>query len=153
MTKKGAEQLFLSNQLCFSLYAASRLVTQQYAPYLAPLDLTYPQYLVLLVLWEKRRCTVSELGNELCLDSGTLSPLLKKLEQKGLIDRRRLKEDERSVSIEVTKAGTALRAKAESIPQKILCRSKMDLARAISLKRELDELRKNLQSGDETLPQ
>jgi DNA-binding MarR family transcriptional regulator len=99
--------LALENQLCFAVYAASHAFTKAYKPLLAELGVTYPQYLVLLVLWEKRVATVTEIGTALGLDTGTLSPLLKRLEKTGLIRRERSKEDERQVTIHLTSAGVA----------------------------------------------
>ncbi|MFX1708519.1 DNA-binding transcriptional regulator, MarR family [Chitinophaga ginsengisegetis] len=115
------KQLKLSNQLCFSFYALSRLVTSHYQPLLGPLDLTYPQYLVMLVLWEHDIVSVKTLGQQLMLDSGTLTPLLKRLETKKLIKRVRSKEDERSVNIHLTAAGRQLQQEAADIPEKISC--------------------------------
>lgn len=108
--------LFLENQLCFPMYAASRLITKLYTPHLDALDLTYPQYLVMLVLWEHKSQSVSEIGNRLYLESNTLTPLLKRLEQKGLLSRTRSKTDERSVLIQITSAGEELKSKAQEIP-------------------------------------
>ncbi len=110
------EAMKLSRQLCFPLYAAARNVTGLYTPYLRPLGLTYTQYLVFLVLWEKDGLTVTELGEKLMLDNGTLSPLLKKLERGGYLERRRSREDERVVTITLTDAGRALREKARDVP-------------------------------------
>ena len=106
----------LRDQVCFALYAASRAVTSTYRPLLEPLGLTYPQYLVLLVLWERDDTTVKDLGDALRLDSGTLSPLLKRLESAGLVTRRRNPSDERSVVISLTEQGAKLRRKASQIP-------------------------------------
>ena len=106
----------LSNQLCFPLYAAARNVTGLYTPCLRPLGLTYTQYIVFLVLWEKDALTVGEIGERLMLDNGTLSPLLKKMEQAGYVERRRSQEDERVVVITLTEAGRALQEKAKDIP-------------------------------------
>lgn len=108
--------LLLDQQLCFALYAASRAVTAAYRPLLEALDLTYPQYLTMLVLWEQDGLTVRELGSRLQLDSGTLTPLLKRLQQAGLVLRERRRSDEREVEIHLTPQGRALRASAESIP-------------------------------------
>jgi DNA-binding MarR family transcriptional regulator len=108
--------LRLSRQLCFALYAASRATINLYRPILDPLGLTYPQYLVLLVLWERGDTTVKALGDELMLDSGTLSPLLKRMESAGLVRRVRRPEDERSVLVSPTGAGSALRDRVESVP-------------------------------------
>ena len=111
--------LLLKNQLCFPLYAAARQVTGLYAPLLKPLGLTYTQYLVFLVLWEEDGLKVGDLGGRLLLDSGTLTPLLKKLEEKGLLTRRRCEEDERVVRVFLTDEGRALRAKALTIPASV----------------------------------
>ena len=113
------EAMKLANQLCFPLYAAARNVTALYTPHLKPLGLTYTQYIVFLVLWEKDGLTVGEIGNALMLDNGTLSPLLKKMEQAGYIERRRCREDDRVVEITLTKKGRALQERAKDIPQKI----------------------------------
>lgn len=118
--KNTSEQLFLDNQLCFPLYAASRLTTKIYAPYLQVLDLTYPQYLVMLVLWEHKTQNVNQIGKRLFLESNTLTPLLKRLEQKALITRRRSTLDERSVELRLTEKGEKLKEKAQLIPQNIL---------------------------------
>jgi DNA-binding MarR family transcriptional regulator len=112
--------LRLDDQLCFALYAASRSVTQLYRPLLEELGLTYPQYLVMLVLWERGTVPVRELSDALQLDYGTLSPLLKRLQSAGFIDRRRSVEDERSVLVGLTPAGETLRARADRIPQMIV---------------------------------
>ena len=113
------EDLYLANQVCFPLYAASNEIIRHYTPLLKPLDLTYTQYLVMLVLWEKKKTTVKELGNDLCLDSGTLTPLLKKLAEKNYIKRQRETDDERIVNVTLTSQGVALQKQAEGIPQKI----------------------------------
>ena len=113
-------KLYLENQLCFPLYAASRLTTKVYAPYLNELDITYPQYLVLLVLWQYTEQTVNEIGSRLLLESNTLTPLLKRLEQKKLIPRKRSNTDERSVIISLTEKSEEFRDKAVLIPDKIL---------------------------------
>ena len=113
------EAMKLENQLCFPLYAAARKITGLYAPHLKPLDLTYTQYIVLLVLWEHREITVGELCRRLYLDSGTISPLLKKLESAGYIVKARAREDERVVEIRLTEAGAALQEAAKDIPEKV----------------------------------
>ena len=110
------DALKIDNQLCFPLYACSRAVIKQYKPYLDKLDLTYTQYIALMVLWERRSLTVKELGDKLFLDSGTLTPLLKKLEIKGLVTRRRSSEDERNLIVAITPQGEALRDRALEIP-------------------------------------
>ena len=106
----------LTNQLCFPLYAAARYLTGLYTPWLKPLGLTYTQYIVFLVLWEKDGISVSELGAKLMLDNGTISPLLKKMEQAGYIERRRSRGDDRVVEVTLTEAGRALEKKAGEIP-------------------------------------
>lgn len=127
----------LQRQLCFAMYSASRAATAAYRPMLEELGLTYPQYLVMLVLWENQPRTVRGLGEELGLDSGTLSPLLKRLEGLGFVERRRSAEDERRVEVFLTGAGTALSAKATAIPQQLA-----DAAGLTST--ELDQLRETL---------
>ncbi len=113
------EAMNLVNQLCFPLYAAARHVTGLYTPVLKPLGLTYTQYIVFLVLWERDGQPVGEIGERLLLDNGTLSPLLKKLEQAGYIRRERSREDERVVVITLTEAGRALQEKAKDVPAKV----------------------------------
>ena len=113
------ESLKLENQLCFPLYACAKEIVRKYTPLLTRLDLTYTQYITMMVLWEKRKTTVSELGHSLYLDSGTLTPLLKKLESKGLITRTRSEKDERSVIVQVTDAGMALRDEALLVPAQV----------------------------------
>ncbi len=110
------EAMKLANQLCFPLYAAARNVTGLYAPWLKPLGLTYTQYIVFLVLWEKDGVSVTEIGDKLMLDNGTLSPLLKKLELAGYIKRRRCRKDDRIVEITLTDAGRALQERAKDVP-------------------------------------
>ena len=113
------EAMKLANQLCFPLYAAARHVTGLYTPVLRPLGLTYTQYIVFLVLWERDGLTVGEIGEKLLLDNGTLSPLLKKMEQAGYVRRERSREDERVVVITLTEAGRALQEKAKDVPAKV----------------------------------
>lgn len=113
-------ELLLDNQLCFTIYACSREITKLYQPYLDRLGVTYSQYLVLLVLWEKNQCTVKELGEALYLDSGTLTPLLKRLQAAGIILRERSTEDERKVLISLTEQGLALQEQAKVIPGMML---------------------------------
>ena len=113
------EAMKLANQMCFPLYAAARNVTGLYTPYLKPLGLTYTQYIVFLVLWEKDGVPVSEIGEKLMLDNGTLSPLLKKMEQAGYVTRRRSAEDDRVVLITLTEKGRVLQEAAKDIPQNV----------------------------------
>ena len=116
MDNKNCNLLRLENQLCFPLYAASREVIKLYKPYLDTLELTYTQYIAMLLLWEYGSMTVKEIGDHLFLDSGTLTPLLKKLEAKGVITRTRSQKDERNLDVALTDAGRALQDKALSIP-------------------------------------
>ncbi len=113
------EAMKLSNQLCFPLYAAARNVTNLYTPWLKPLGLTYTQYLVFLVLWERDGLSVSEIGEKLMLDNGTLSPLLKKMEQAGYVERRRSRADDRVVEITLTEKGKALQEQAKDVPENV----------------------------------
>ncbi len=109
--------LKIENQLCFPLYASAKEVVRKYKPYLDPLDLTYTQYIVMMVLWEYGQMNVKELGQRLYLDSGTLTPLLKKLEQKGLVSRNRSDQDERHLEVAPTEKGIQLREKALEVPK------------------------------------
>jgi DNA-binding MarR family transcriptional regulator len=142
----GDDVLRLDQQLCFALYNASRSLTRAYAPLLEPLGLTYPQYLAMMVLWEQKEASVKVLGERLGLDSGTLTPLLKRLEQRGLVTRRRDPADERVVLVELTAEGQKLRAKARRIPTEIACRTGFDpekereRARLVKLRDELTAL-------------
>ena len=115
--KKDA--LKLDNQLCFPLYVCSKEVVRRYKPYLDELDLTYTQYITMMAMWEHKSLNVSALGDYLYLDSGTLTPLLKKLEQKGYVVRKRSEEDERSLIVTITPVGEELKKKAADIPQRI----------------------------------
>lgn len=117
----SGDPMLLKNQLCFPMYAAAREVIARYTPYLKPLGLTYTQYLVLLVLWEENPMSVGGISRRLYLDNGTLTPVLKKMEKAGLIERRRSKDDERMVMIELTDTGKALREKAKGISEKVGC--------------------------------
>jgi len=118
MSDSKYESLKLKNQLCFPLYAASRQVTKMYRKYLSPLDLTYTQYITMLVLWEEELISAGELGRRLYLDSGTLTPVLKSLEAKGLIKRYRAADDERVLTVELTAEGRELQAEALKITEK-----------------------------------
>ena len=113
-------QLLLKNQICFPIYASSRMITQMYHPYLQPLGITYPQYLVFLLLWEEDKRNVSDIGKCLLLESNTLSPLLKRLEEKKLIERKRIQNDERQVEISLTPLGKDLKQECKDIPFKII---------------------------------
>ena len=118
-TDPSYDALKLENQMCFPLYAASREVIKQYKPYLDTIELTYTQYIAMLLLWENKTMTVKELGEHMYLDSGTLTPLLKKLEAKGLVNRVRSTEDERNLNVNITEKGEKLRDKALDIPCKV----------------------------------
>ncbi|MFO2464051.1 MarR family transcriptional regulator [Pseudomonas sp. 15FMM2] len=145
----NTQSLVLDNQLCFKLYAASRAVTRAYKPMLEQLGLTYPQYLVMLVLWQWQETataqpTVKALGTQLLLDSGTLTPLLKRLEQLALIRRQRGTSDEREVHLSLTQAGIELREHVLPLKARLLCDSGVDLSQAQALRRDLDQLLRQL---------
>ncbi|AVS75785.1 MarR family winged helix-turn-helix transcriptional regulator [Paracidovorax cattleyae] len=131
----------LDSQVCFALYSASLAMTKLYKPLLDAVGLTYPQYIAMLALWERDGITVSELGERLCLDSGTLTPLLKRLETSGLVARQRDTEDERRVRIALTDEGRALRGKAEPIPHCVLERSQCTIPELETLTAQLTGLR------------
>lgn len=134
MTLQENSILKLENQICFPLYAASRDVIKRYKPYLDDMGLTYTQYITMIVLWEEKTVTVKELGKRLYLDSGTLTPLLKKMEAKGLITRKRSFEDERNLIVTVTEEGERLKEMADGIPEKILACSEISLEEAVTLR-------------------
>jgi MarR family transcriptional regulator, organic hydroperoxide resistance regulator len=139
--------LLLDNQLCFALYSTSLAMTRVYKPLLDDIGLTYPQYLAMLVLWEKDGLMVSELGERLYLDSGTLTPLLKRLESSGLIARLRDVEDERRVHITLTAAGRKLKAKAAKIPGCILSASHCSIPELMALTQQMQTLRSRLMAA------
>ena len=143
MDRDYHEDMKLDNQLCFPLYAAARNVTSLYTPHLKPLGLTYTQYITFLVLWEKDGISVSEIGSRLMLDNGTLSPMLKKMEQAGYIERKRSKEDDRGVIISLTQKGRDLQEKAREIPQKVSCCIDLPIEKAKQLHDLLHELLQN----------
>jgi DNA-binding MarR family transcriptional regulator len=138
--------LALDKQLCFALYSASLAMTKVYKPLLAPLGLTYPQYLVMLALWEDDGQSVSSLGERLALDSGTLTPLLKRLEAQGQLSRARDVEDERRVIVRLTPAGRRLKAQARRVPQEIGRASGCELSEIVDLTRQLTAVRDALVS-------
>lgn len=138
------QALLLDNQLCFALYSASLAMTKLYKPLLDELGLTYPQYLVMLVLWEGDGLMVSELGQRLSLDSGTLTPLLKRLEAFGLISRLRDVSDERRVHVHLTAAGRKLKARAAKVPGCVLAASQCSLTELVDLTRKVRALRDRL---------
>ena len=142
------EAMKLANQLCFPLYAAARNVTGLYTPWLKPLGLTYTQYIVFLVLWEEDGISVTEIGEKLMLDNGTLSPLLKKMEKAGYINRRRSSDDERVVMITLTEEGRALQEKAKDIPRQMAGCVELSPEKAQMLYALLYELLGNQKSHD-----
>lgn len=147
----GDEWLRLDRQLCFALYASSLAMTKLYKPLLDPLGLTYPQYLVMLALWEQQGLSVSALGQRLSLDSGTLTPLLKRMQATGLIERQRATDDERRVEIWLTPQGEQLKQQALGIPPSLACASDCSLEELSSLTQRLHQLREQLQKGVEHL--
>lgn len=150
-----ADLLRLDNQLCFALYSASLAMTKLYQPLLAQLGLTYPQYLVMLVLWESDDMAVSDIGQRLGLDSGTLTPLLKRLQQQALLSRERDAQDERRVRVRLSAAGQALREQAADIPACILKASACSLSEVQSLTAQVQALRSAVQLAShspQTLP-
>lgn len=136
--------LALNNQLCFALYSANLALNKLYRQLLAPLGLTYPQYLVMLVLWERDDITVSEIGDQLFLDSATLTPLLKRLESAELIIRQRSRQDERQVAVTLTESGRALQQQALTIPESVRCAAACDTDSLAALQHELETLRHQL---------
>lgn len=145
------EQLKLDNQLCFRLYAASRLVTQAYHPFLTELGLTYPQYLVMLVLWEQDRQPVNDLAKRLHLETNTVTPLLQRMEQQGLVVRKRSKEDGRQVIVSLTETGRELEQRAAGIPEKLGSRlvcNHINPQTIPELFAALDDMIRKLEDGD-----
>ncbi|OAN11090.1 MarR family transcriptional regulator [Photobacterium jeanii] len=140
MSKPNRDDLLLNKQICFSLYSATNAMTRAYRPLLNQLDLTYSQYLAMLVLWEQNGINVKALGHQLHLDSGTLTPLLKRIETKGLVERRRCDHDERARVLFLTSAGKALKQQAESIPSEMMCKSKLSVEELTQLKATCDKL-------------
>lgn len=136
--------LLLDNQLCFAMYSTSLAMTKLYKPLLAALGLTYPQYLVLLVLWETDNLSVSSLGERLYLDSGTLTPLLKRMEQAGLLSRTRASDDERRVQVALTDAGQALREGAAKIPPCLMQATQCSVTELVALTQQLQSVRSRL---------
>src|SRR5688500_18007284 len=144
MTMTNPSPLALSNQLCFAFYSVSHAFSRAYRQFLDPLGLTYPQYVVLLVLWEQDDLTEKEIGDRLFLDSGTLTPLLKRLESAGHIRRARDKQDERQVRISLTETGRALRDKAEKIPNQVGCVLGLPIDELRALTEQVAKLRSRL---------
>lgn len=134
----------LNELLCFSLYSTSLAMNKLYRKLLKPLDITYPQYLVLILLWQNKSCSMSSIGEELYLDSATLTPLLKRMESASLVTRRRDKQDERQVIIELTEQGQALERQVEDVFKEALCASQLSLDDISKTKVVVDTLRQNL---------
>jgi DNA-binding MarR family transcriptional regulator len=141
------DALLLDNQLCFALYSTSLLMTKVYKPLLQALGLTYPQYLAMMVLWEQDGITVGEISSRLLTDPGSLTPLLKRLEGEGLLNRTRSKEDERVVQLRLTDQGRALQQQALGVPGCVLTSSGLDMQELRALQEELLRLRANLQAN------
>ena len=157
MTDLPNVSLALDDQLCFKLYAASRAVTRAYKPMLDQLGLTYPQYVVMLVLWEWHETrpaqpTVKALGERLMLDSGTLTPLLKRLEQLEWVSRRRSAKDEREVHLSLSDAGVQLRGETHDLKTRLLCDSGIDLNQADALRAGLDQLLRQIKELSSSAP-
>ena len=146
---RSLDWLQLDRQLCFALYSASLAMTKIYKPLLEPLGLTYPQYLVLLALWERDGLAVNQLGERLFLDSGTLTPLLKRMETAGLLKRTRSTRDERQVRVALTAQGQALKEKARGVPNAMLAASACSIADLAALKSEIVALRDRLNAAVE----
>ena len=139
-TGNSDDILKLENQICFPIYAASRLLTRAYKPYLDKLNITYPQYLILLVLWEHTQLSVKEIGEKLYLDSGTLTPLLKRMEKADLVKRERSHEDERRLLVTITEKGQLLKEEALTIPKSMFCQYSNEDFSLIDLRDELKKL-------------
>ena len=144
MEKKVCEALRLDNQLCFALYSTSLAMNKLYKPLLQELGLTYPQYLMMMVLWEEDGITATELSKRLVQDLGALSPVIKRLESQGLINRLRNEKDDRKIHLYLTNAGKTLQVQAESVPEKILCASNLTAEKSLALKDQLESLRASL---------
>jgi DNA-binding MarR family transcriptional regulator len=146
-TPSADDMLRLDNQLCFAVYSASLAMTKLYKPLLEKLHLTYPQYLVMLVLWERDGLMVSELGERLSLDSGTLTPLLKRLEANGLVARIRDVADERRVHVSLTAAGRKLKARAASVPACLMAASQCSVEELVALTQQVQQLRDRVRAA------
>lgn len=148
------KQLQLSNQICFPIYSASRLITKAYRPYLDEVGLTYPQYLVLMVLWENDSLSINQISEKLLLDTNTLSPLLKRMEKMELLQRNRSSKDERSVIVKLTAKGEKLKAMAKPIPEKLiklLLIENIKLSEILQLKNMLNEWIRILSDNNKNL--
>ncbi|MDP4023448.1 MarR family transcriptional regulator [Methylobacterium sp. NEAU 140] len=146
--ERVSESLRLDNQLCYALYAAAHRMTKSYRPLLERLGLTYPQYLVLLVLWEQDGVTVSEIGRRLRLDSGTLTPVLKRLESAGFLIRTRRQSDEREVEIALTPRGADLRGEAAAVRESVMCQLELSEPEIRAMRRDLGRLIDRLSADD-----
>ncbi len=144
-----ADLLKLENQICFPVYSLAKEITNQYRTFLNKIDLTYPQYLVMLVLWEYKEQTVTNIGDKLRLDSGTLTPLLKRLEQKGLVSRSRSTSDERVVNITLTKAGEELKAKVKNLPKNMMASLQLPMEELKALKESVERILKIIYQKNE----
>ncbi|WP_346356057.1 MarR family transcriptional regulator [Azotosporobacter soli] len=142
---KQEEMLRLDNQLCFAVYASAKAIVGAYRTELEKIGLTYTQYIALLALWEKEEMTLKELGRRLFLDSGTLTPMLKKMAAAGLLTRLRSTTDERNMVVRLTEQGRALKSKVYSLPEQTLCASKLSLEEAVQLREQLKRLLHALQ--------
>lgn len=145
MKKDKYESIKLNNQVCFSLYAASREIIKLYKAVLDKFGLTYTQYIAMLVLWEDEKSTVKDIGKRLHLDSGTLTPLLKKIENMGLIKRYRDVNDDRVVVIELTEQGKLLKEEVTEVPREIVCKINMPKEELLNLKAKLDDLLRSVE--------
>lgn len=143
------DALALDNQLCFALYVCSKEIIRKYTPLLEPLGLTYTSYITLLSLWEKDNVTVKELGERLFLDSGTLTPLLKKMEGQGLVTRTRGGKDERTVYIQLTDHGRGMKEKCVNVPQQMMCQNILDMDKAGPLLKTLHQIMHNMMEKEE----
>ena len=145
------DMLLLDNQLCFPLYAAAKEVVRRYTPFLAPFDLTYTQYIAMMVLWEKKSISVNELGKQLMLDSGTLTPLLRKLEDKKYLLREKSAKDGRQLIVSLTPEGASLKGKMVVVPQKMGTCVHLSSEEATELKRLLKKVTDNILASTDTL--
>ncbi len=146
MSNSEYDGLKLENQLCFPLYACSREIIKKYRPYLEELDLTYTQYITMMVFWEEKKINVKDLGKKLFLDSGTLTPVLKSLESKGYVRRYRSSEDERVLLVEITQDGEALKERSASVPKRIYDCVSLDSSDAVQLYQLLYKILETLKS-------
>lgn len=145
------EQLRLANQLCFPVYAASRLITREYQPFLDKLGITYPQYLVLMILWEEDGMPVNDIAKKLILNTNTITPLLKRMEQQGIIRRKRSRQDERKVIVQLTEKGREMQEEASLIPQQLASRlveGELKIDDLVRLKESLDSMIRSLSKQD-----